>query len=149
MPISKENMKRYPGGSIKSKEWQAIRDAVKQRSGDKCEFCKVPNGELILRGNPKSEHCGNQYMLEDGDVYNADTGEYRGRARLSEWDAGKFVKIVLTVMHLDHMPENNDMENLKHGCQRCHNRWDAPHRRKNAERTRRAKGGQKDMFAGD
>lgn len=35
----------------------------------------------------------------------------------------------MTVMHLDHTPENNADENLMAGCQRCHNRYDAPMRR--------------------
>lgn len=38
-------------------------------------------------------------------------------------------KVVLTVMHMDHQPENNDEANLMAGCQRCHNRYDAPMRR--------------------
>ena len=38
-------------------------------------------------------------------------------------------KVVLTVAHLDHTPENCDMENLLDACQRCHNRYDAPMRR--------------------
>ncbi|MFC3674706.1 hypothetical protein [Ferrovibrio xuzhouensis] len=38
-------------------------------------------------------------------------------------------KVVLTVAHLDHQPENCDMANLKDACQRCHNRYDMPMRR--------------------
>lgn len=37
--------------------------------------------------------------------------------------------VVLTVAHLDHVPENVDDANLKAGCQRCHNRYDMPKRR--------------------
>jgi len=37
-------------------------------------------------------------------------------------------KVVLTVAHLDHMPENNDPGNLRASCQKCHNSWDAAHR---------------------
>lgn len=32
--------------------------------------------------------------------------------------------VVLTVAHLDHTPENCDLENLKAGCQRCHLHYD-------------------------
>lgn len=39
-------------------------------------------------------------------------------------------KVVLTVAHLDHMPENCSDENLKDACQRCHNRYDMPMRRR-------------------
>ena len=38
-------------------------------------------------------------------------------------------RVVLTVAHLDHTPENIADENLKALCQRCHNRYDAPMRR--------------------
>lgn len=38
-------------------------------------------------------------------------------------------KVVLTVAHLDHRPENCDRSNLRAWCQRCHNTYDAPVRR--------------------
>lgn len=47
--------------------------------------------------------------------------------------------VILTVAHLDHQPENCADENLRHLCQRCHNRYDQPHRQRNAARTRRAR----------
>lgn len=37
--------------------------------------------------------------------------------------------VVLTVAHLDHIPEHCDDENLAALCQRCHNAYDAPMRR--------------------
>ena len=40
-------------------------------------------------------------------------------------------KVVLTIAHLDHMPEHNDPSNLRAWCQRCHNRYDMPVRRVN------------------
>ena len=46
-------------------------------------------------------------------------------------------KVVLTVAHLDHTPENCDMENLKHWCQRCHLTYDAKHHGINAAATRK------------
>ena len=36
-------------------------------------------------------------------------------------------KVVLTVAHLDHQPENNAPENLRALCQRCHLSYDAEH----------------------
>lgn len=42
---------------------------------------------------------------------------------------GKEAKIVLTIAHLDHTPENCDPENLRALCQRCHNAYDAEHRK--------------------
>lgn len=58
-------------------------------------------------------------------------------------DTGSLV--VLTVAHLDHQPPNCADDNLKHWCQRCHNTYDLPHRRKNAAQTRLVKRG--DLFA--
>jgi len=40
-------------------------------------------------------------------------------------------KIVLTIAHLDHRPENCDRGNLKALCQKCHNSYDAKTRANN------------------
>lgn len=61
-------------------------------------------------------------------------------------DGERVSRIVLTIAHLDHTPENNDPANLRAWCQRCHNRYDAPHRRRNAARTRRRKLPTGDLF---
>lgn len=42
---------------------------------------------------------------------------------------GKNARIVLTIAHLDHTPENCDPSNLRALCQRCHNQYDAEHRK--------------------
>ena len=36
-------------------------------------------------------------------------------------------RVMLTVAHLDHTPENCDEENLRAMCQRCHLAYDGPH----------------------
>lgn len=46
-------------------------------------------------------------------------------------------RVILTVAHLDHHPENCARVNLRAWCQRCHNTYDAPHRA--ANRKTRAK----------
>jgi len=55
-------------------------------------------------------------------------------------------KVILTIAHMDQTPENNDPANLRALCQRCHNQWDAPHRRINAAITRHEKHGQPDLY---
>lgn len=55
-------------------------------------------------------------------------------------------EVVLTVAHLDHNPANNSPANLRAWCQRCHNTYDAPHRQRNAWRTRARKAGQLLLF---
>lgn len=105
MPISKENMKRYPGGSIRSKEWLEIREDVLTRAGHACE------------GSPEWPDCR---------AFNYEPHPETGS------------KVILTIAHLDHMPENSDRENLRAWCQRCHNKYDQPHRQANRAR-RKAK----------
>ena len=41
---------------------------------------------------------------------------------------GKMIKVVLTIAHLNHTPEDCRPENLRALCQACHNRYDAKHR---------------------
>lgn len=48
-------------------------------------------------------------------------------------------RVVLTIGHLDHTPENCEDDNLRAWCQRCHNTYDAPHRAANAQATRLAR----------
>lgn len=57
-------------------------------------------------------------------------------------------KIVLTVAHLDHTPENCGDDNLKAWCQRCHNRYDAPMRRRGIRDRKRAAAAIGDMLEG-
>lgn len=39
-------------------------------------------------------------------------------------------RVILTVAHLNHIPEDCSYENLKAMCQKCHNTYDAEHRKK-------------------
>ena len=47
-------------------------------------------------------------------------------------------RVVLTVAHLDHQPENCAAANLLALCQRCHNAYDAPMRRAGIKARQRA-----------
>jgi len=107
MPILPENKDRYPAN------WPEIRQEILDRAGNCCEICGVPNGVFGQR-------------LSDGKFYEC-------------WDDPDppVFKIVLTIMHLDHNPENCDPANLKAACQRCHNRYDAPVRAAGRKRRRR------------
>lgn len=58
-------------------------------------------------------------------------------------------RVVLTVAHLDHTPENCDDDNLLAMCQRCHNAYDAPERRAGMEKREREKRAVGDLFGGD
>lgn len=50
--------------------------------------------------------------------------------------SGSQTRIVLTIAHLDHTPENCAPENLRALCQRCHLNYDRDQHLKNARLTR-------------
>jgi hypothetical protein len=124
MPITPENRPRYPAN------WREISLAVRAEAGNRCEKCGVPNGALIRRGS----YYGRAVWIEAGasaycPAWCAETGERieDASADLCDYPSPP-VRIVLTVAHLDHQPENNVRANLRAWCQRCHNRHDAAHR---------------------
>lgn len=138
MPIKPENKSRYPSN------WNEIRSAILNRAGHACEKCKVPNGSSIVRGIGES---ANTFMDMDGYVFDADSGTRLGRVRHSDYEGtGKWTKIVLTIAHMDHVPENCDMNNLRAWCQRCHLRYDAEHHARNAAITRKSRKAIADLF---
>ena len=55
-------------------------------------------------------------------------------------------RVVLTVAHLDHTPENCAPQNLKAMCQRCHLTYDAVYHARNAYATRKAAAMTADLF---
>lgn len=135
MPIRPENRARYP------KDWKAISAAVRAEAGNLCEWCKVPDGAMVLRGT----YEGRAVWLEaDASAFCpahcAATGEVIEDAT---WDLCDYpkqpVRIVLTVAHLDHQPENCARENLRALCQRCHNAYDAKMRAAGLRARERAK----------
>lgn len=108
MPIRPENVKRYPAN------WEEIRGKILERANHQCETpeCRVHNGAWGWRDSTGHFH----FVSFD-----------RGLAVAKEGQR-KLIRIVLTIAHLDHVPENCDPANLRAWCQRCHNRYDAPMR---------------------
>ncbi len=140
MPIRPENRGRYPP------DWSEIRARILQRADNRCERCDVANHALGGR-------------TRDGRFCPAlPLGE---RALRLEWPAPgswawceapatkplKIIRIVLTIAHLDHQPENCDPYNLRAWCQRCHLGYDAQHHAATARRTRRARLAIGELFA--
>jgi 5-methylcytosine-specific restriction endonuclease McrA len=75
------------------------------------------------RADNKCENCGvENYSIRDGS------------------------KIVLTVAHLDHQPENCSEDNLRAWCQRCHNRYDIAERRRGISKRARVARAIGDLF---
>ena len=116
MPIKPENAARYP------KDWKRISASIRERSGGQCECA----GECGLhRTTPGPRRC----VERNGEP--------------AKWAKGK---IVLTVAHLNHQPEDCRPDNLKAMCQRCHLRYDHDHHQRNAAATRRANKNTQELF---
>ncbi len=141
MPIKPENAHRYP------KDWPAIRARIVYRAGYKCEWCGVHNGALggrtrdgkFLPALSLGERLLRIEWPRPGDEAWCGEGEHRERLRI--------IRIVLTVAHMDHQPENCADENLKALCQRCHLTYDAEHHAQTAYATRRQGKAVTDLFA--
>lgn len=115
MPIRPENAARYPA------DWPQIRERILLRAGNCCE------------GSPAFPEC----RIPNHWWRNRLTGatvrpRYEGAPPL------EFTRIVLTIGHLDHTPENCSDENLRAWCQRCHLVYDANHHAQTARATRRS-----------
>jgi len=119
MPIKPENKGRYPAN------WPEIRQRVLKRAKNRCEGCGVKNKAF-------------GYRTPQSDVWiGINTKRMIGKSPMVVWlelIGFRCIKIVLTVAHLNHIPEDCRMENLRAWCQRCHNRYDIEHRKQ----TRRA-----------
>jgi hypothetical protein len=110
MPISESKRNRYPP------TWAAIRAAILERAGNRCE------------GSPAYPEC----RAENGRPHPV-TGS----------------RVVLTIAHLDHTPENCNADNLRAWCQRCHLTYDAKQHASHARETRDNRSGQMSLLAGN
>lgn len=116
MPIRPSERHRYP------KDWKSVRQRILERAGHRCEFCGVENGAIGRR-------------KRDGSFERLQGME----AESAAFDSIRLTRIVLTIAHLDHTPENNANDNLRALCQRCHLAHDRPHHLRNARLTRLCK----------
>jgi len=140
MPIRPENRSRYP------ENWDSeIVPSIRERSGNRCE-CR---GECGIHANsgpsPHVGEIGGRCPARNGEIGYWDEGGWHRYRPLFDGPR-KTVKIVLTVAHLNHTPEDCRDENLLHLCQRCHNRYDAPMRRAGIQARARAQRASGDLF---
>ena len=108
MPIRPSEKARYP------KDWKAITRRIRERS----ETLDGPEGQCECVAECDLHPWGRCV-------------ERNGRKAF--FAKGK---IVLTVAHLDHTPENCADDNLKAMCQRCHLRYDREHHAATSRATR-------------
>lgn len=142
MPIRPENIDRYPP------DWPAISQSIRQRAGNRCEECGLANQALGGRDDTGRFWPAMPTGADGLRTTWPQPGEdgWCERAPPLEPIRLRIIRIVLTVAHLDHTPENCDPNNLRAWCQRCHLRYDAAHHRKTAETTRRAQRAVGDLF---
>ncbi len=125
MPIREEMKSLYPPRA----EWKVIRLEVLERAGNRCEFpgCGTRNG---VHG----------WRLPDGEFSPVEPVDTTGC---------RWIKIVLTIAHIDHDPTNNgtpgNRQNLRAWCQYHHLRHDHAEHQKNARATRARKKGQEGL----
>lgn len=136
MPIRPEMRDRYP------ENWAEVSLTVRERANQKCECrgecgadhpggrCAAPNGEYILRHMDEPARWG--FSAKTNTDEKADV---RARARRY----GKPIKVILTVAHLDHQPNNINDSNLRAFCQFCHLRYDRFEHARNAVKTKARK----------
>lgn len=147
MPIRPENRDRSP------LDWKVISAAVRAEAGNRCEWCGVKNGAMILRGTDNQGGVSLPAYREAhapvyDHTYHAQTGEPIPGANWDTFDANARgpVRVVLTVAHLDHNPANCDRSNLRALCQACHNAYDAPMRRRGIAERRKSAMAAADLF---
>jgi hypothetical protein len=114
-PMRREN---YPP------DWEQIRARIRDRAGDRCERCGVPNHDL-------------GYRDDEGAFVLADSAP-PGR---------KLFRTVCTVAHVYHDLSDNRDEVLAFWCQRCHIRHDDGLHAAHAAETKRRRRGQLGLFA--
>lgn len=141
MPIRASEKARYPA------DWTSISARVRDEAGQKCEWCSAPNGAMIRRGTTRdSRHVWREASASAYENGRYDDGSEAPDSNEDTCDYRPAIRVVLTVAHLDHQPENVERWNLKALCQRCHNRYDAAHHAQNAAKTRRARRANADLF---
>lgn len=110
--------------------WKSeLRPAVLTRANNACENCGVKNYDVVRWNEAESRYESHLSVRPK----NYKTAK-RIWSSLKTWHDWKV--IVLTIAHLDHDVKNNEMDNLKALCQRCHLNYD---RADNARRRRYGK----------
>lgn len=155
MPIKPENRGRYPA------DWQAIRAAILERAGHRCEHSDAPGHRCAARHRALGYWREGELWRLPHDVDNLqrriwrfeplthalrDSGVDRPMTLQCAEGTLKIIRVILTIAHLDHQPENCDPANLAALCQRHHLAFDAEHHKRTAYATRRSKLGMTDLF---
>ncbi|WP_068634936.1 hypothetical protein [Thauera butanivorans] len=134
MPIRPENKVRYPA------DWQHIRLQILNRARYRCEHpgCGAVHRALGYWRDEKWVPLPR--ALRDAGV------DRPCSMACADGSTVKVIRIVLTIAHIDHQPENCEPSNLRAWCQRHHLAYDAEHHKHTRHQTRRAAARTVDMF---
>jgi hypothetical protein len=122
-------MAYYPGGSILSPEWQAVRAFIRARAGDRCEQCGVRHLTYGVRMDGEFTDLGldKPDAQIEYDYAIGIAGLMSGRNDVASL-LPPMIRIVCTVAHFDGGLSDHSASNLRFWCQQCHNRHDAKDR---------------------
>jgi len=128
MPI---DYKKYPPN------WKTeIVPQVKARDNNCCAFCGVKNYSVGYRSNSNFIPISGNEMYDKAGNGELSYKEARELAKhCNEFCEDKLIVIVLTVAHLNHDINDNNLSNLKTLCQKCHLNYDKEHHQRNSRNT--------------
>lgn len=125
MPIRRENRDYYRGEA-----YEVLRATVRDRAGDKCEHCRVPNGERVFftrtGDDPHDERAvwwdGKHWVTRSGKELPVELLQARKSKLVYGPDLkfGRWLDVVCGLAHLDHDPRHKDPTRCAWLCARCH-----------------------------
>lgn len=136
MPIPKHLRHLYRGP-----KYRAWRKALVERSGDKCEQCKKPNGIDVHTHTPLNVLGLRMAWRFPGSSTWIDQLGHRvyrltHLGALKRMGTPRQIKVVLTAAHLNHVAGDDRVENGKMLCQWCHLHYDQAVHQVHAKETR-------------
>lgn len=134
MPI---DYKKYPPN------WKTeIVPQVKARDNNCCAFCGVKNYSVGYRSSSNFIPTAGNEMHDKAGNGELSYKEARELVKhCNEFCEDNLIVIVLTVAHLNHDINDNNLSNLKALCQKCHLDYDKEHHKKNSRQTLKNKKG--------
>ncbi|MEP7197255.1 MAG: hypothetical protein ABI851_12105 [Saprospiraceae bacterium] len=117
--------------------WKSeIRPAILKRANGKCELCNLIDHIEGYRDNNGDFISVKQIALKLLEGYNYFENEL-DNIKIDQ----KPIRIILTIAHLNHDVKNNDPENLKALCQKCHINHDKHYHKSNRRKNEAKKRG--------
>jgi hypothetical protein len=147
VPIRKANAPYYEGP-----EYEAFRDFLRARAGDRCEMCGAKNGQQYFftwsDSDPSFDHAlywnGKAWITSRGLAVPPELLHARKSVLVDGPDL-KFCRYMVVqcgCSHTDHDPRHRDPERARWLCARCHLAHDGPNSRARKRRLQAARVGQ-------